>query len=324
MARRAIHVSKTQRAAFTLVELLVVIAIIAILIALLLPAIQQVREAARRSHCTNNLKQLTLALQNHHDAKGRFPPGGITKGTCCSTKSYTNWAIEILPYIEMASLYKQYRQDKYNEDPENQVVRETSVPTFQCPSEMGVDSLEKPDSGPGGTWSGQSGINYRRGSYRAMSGRSEGSTWWDTDQNTAAKRHWRGALHTTGMNGLEAENIKNIIDGTSNTLMLGETSTMSHQNRRTFWAYTYGPYIHSAATPQERIFWVDYDRCIAASGAGGENPCKRGWGSFHPKGLQFSFCDGSVTFISNEIDLETFCRLATIAERLHPQKWPQD
>ena len=322
MADQRLATTCARRAAFTLVELLVVIAIIAILIALLLPAIQQVREAARRSSCTNNLKQITLALLNHHDAKGCFPPGGITKGECCNTKSYTNWAVEILPYIEQMSLYKQYRQDKYNEDAENQIVRETSVATFQCTSEQGVDTLDRPDSGPAKNLS----IYYRRGSYRAMSGRTDGSVYWDTDSDgkSVGRMHWRGALHTTGVYSLVPEKISNILDGTSNTLMIGETSTMSHQTRRTFWAYSYGPYLHSVATPQERTLWVDYDRCIKESGAGGENPCKRGWGSFHPKGLQFSFCDGSATFITTDIDMETFCRLATIAERLHPQKWPPD
>lgn len=316
-------IARTSRG-FTLVELLVVIAIIAILIALLLPAIQHVREAARRSHCTNNLKQIALALHAHHDAKNRFPPGNVTKGPCCNTKSYTNWAIEILPYLELMSLYKQYRQDKFNEDPENAAVRESSVPVYQCPSEIGVDTLDKPDSGPGGTWNNQPGIFYRRGSYRAMTGRSDGTFWWDTDENKGVSRKLRGVLHTVGTNGLQPESIKNVTDGMSNTLMIGETSTYTRQQRRTFWAYSYGPYIHSAAVPQPRTLWVDYDRCTAAGGTGKDNPCKRGWGSFHPNGLQFAFCDGSVNFLSTEIDMETFCRLATIAEGLHPEKWPPE
>src|SRR5262249_32917461 len=112
--------SRTARAGFTLIELLVVIAIIAILIGLLLPAVQKVREAANRMSCTNNLKQIGLALHNYHDTESTFPPGGITNGFCCGTQSGPTWTIWLLPYIEQAALYKQYDFSKTNEHPNNQ------------------------------------------------------------------------------------------------------------------------------------------------------------------------------------------------------------
>src|SRR5579871_6739178 len=108
------HVSAER--AFTLIELLVVIAIIAVLIGLLLPAIQKVREAANRMSCSNNLKQVGLALHNYHSANGTFPPGGITNGPCCTTNSGPNWAIFLLPYIEQDNLFQQYVMTKANED----------------------------------------------------------------------------------------------------------------------------------------------------------------------------------------------------------------
>jgi prepilin-type N-terminal cleavage/methylation domain-containing protein len=115
---------------FTLVELLTVIAIIGILVAILLPAVQAAREAARRSRCNNNLKQIGLALQLYHGAHKTLPPGGIMYGPCCSTKSYTNWAIAILPFLEEEPLYNLYDQQAFNEDNVNARVREAFVNTF--------------------------------------------------------------------------------------------------------------------------------------------------------------------------------------------------
>jgi len=230
---------------FALVELLVVIAIIAMLVTLLLPAVQSAREAARKTQCANNLKQMGLGIHNYHSAKGDFPPGGITEGPCCNTKSRECWTISILPFIEEQALHDRYDFTAFNEDPENEFVRQAIVPTYMCPSEPQADALDKPESGPGNN------LLYRRGSYRCMGGRVLGpENYWDRDNDLP--RHWRGVMHVVGVSNLKPEKVKNITDGTSRTLAIGEMATVTHKRRRTFWAYSYLGYNTSVATTQSR------------------------------------------------------------------------
>lgn len=125
-----------HRYAFTLIELLVVIAIIAVLIGLLLPAVQQAREAARRTQCKNNLKQLALALHSYEATYGVFPPGalGSTGGTAASEK-LTTWPTYLLPLLEQAALYNQYNFNLRFDDPGNASVVIRKLPMFLCPSQ---------------------------------------------------------------------------------------------------------------------------------------------------------------------------------------------
>ena len=155
---------------FTLVELLVVIAIIGLLMALLLPAVQLAREAARRTSCVNNLRQVGTAIHLYNDHHTSFPPGGISPGPCCSVESYTSWTIQILPFLDQRNIYDQYSQEEPNEARVNKQVREFFVPTFSCPSDIMRTAKDQPSSGP----AHDRKLQYMPGSYRGVGGKSDG------------------------------------------------------------------------------------------------------------------------------------------------------
>ena len=323
------------RRAFTLIELLVVIAIIAILIGLLVPAVQKVREAAARAQCQNNLKQIGLALHNYHDTNRQFPPGGISNGDCCSTEGGPNWAILILPYIEQANLFKLYDQTTTVEDARNAALRTAFVPTYTCPSDLNSNKLMIPASGPGAN----AGANYATGSYRGIAGTSDGTAWWDDatgnpqTTGTGITLAYRGVLHAGidykrpskfGRAGINSpygnpERIASIIDGTSNTLVVGEYTTSTSVNRTTFWAYEYTSFAMSEVCilpPQSRQMLNDYDACANQLPPGftnGSNPCKRGLASFHTGVVNFLLADGSVRAISTNVDMALLAAMATVA-----------
>jgi prepilin-type N-terminal cleavage/methylation domain-containing protein/prepilin-type processing-associated H-X9-DG protein len=313
----------TRRTAFTIIELLVVITIIGILIALLLPAVQAARESARRLQCANNLKQIGLALHTYHDAIGSFPPGNINRGAgmCPGSaepvRSYStqfgNWLIAILPYIEQGALYEQYDNHYPNESPQNRLVRETTVAAYVCPSDIAVRTLAVPATGPATLV----GAKYAPGSYRAVTGWSgDGVNFLDSEMMFDYEPAWRGPIHavyTSRAWGYGSEKFSDITDGTSTTLLVGESMTSTNLPRRTFWAYSFAYYTLSAATCQQRTLWADYDRAVQCGGIGDEIPCKRHWGSFHSNGMNFVFCDGATHFIHADIDLNVLGNTATIA-----------
>jgi len=334
--------ARSKLDAFTLIELLVVIAIIAVLIGLLLPAVQKVREAANRMSCTNNLKQIGLALHNHHDAKGTLPPGGMQTGYN-GTPCYSNWAIEILPFIEHDALYNTYNQLLPNADPANKLgkggdnynaIALKRVKTYECPSDLLAGKAENPASGP------DNGRPWMHSSYRANSGRGNSNnaeTAWDTWEpdlwpGKTINQSFKGPLHGTASayNGVPAqtasgvsamggpERFANITDGLSNTIMAGEYTNNDVTRRATFWGYTYASYNQSSFLTESRILGNSYNKCwkpdgVHEGGAGRDNPCKRGWGSMHPGGMNILLCDGSVRFISFDVDINLLAAMATIA-----------
>lgn len=321
---------------FTLVELLVVIAIIAMLVTLLLPAVQQAREAARRSQCQNNIKNIALACLNFESALQKMPPS-YTPGGCCGTPSYETWTVMILPYVEEQGLYDLYNFDLPNDcrstDAEcaksNAIVRTQRLELHICPSDIGTEVPGRPASGPG------SGDVWARGSYRGNAGRSDGHPrWWDSQQNISQMpKGWRGPLTTScgpkslwekpgsdasyceGPNALRSEvQMRHIADGTSKTLFIGEQTTNDNGPdavaRRTFWAYGYTSYNKSEVVPESRSMFSNYEQCRKF---GEENVCKRAWGTAHTNGsIMFAFVDGSVRAIEAATDMNVFAAQASI------------
>jgi prepilin-type N-terminal cleavage/methylation domain-containing protein len=305
------RLSRLTRRGFTLVELLVVIAIIGLLVALLLPAVQAAREAARRGQCSSNMRQIGLALQNYHDLQKSFPPGSIFLGTCCSDESYISWPISLLPYLEQGPLSERYDHNETNESGSNQFVREQFIAVYACPSEPQTRQLLEPETGPAHDLQ----LVYMPGSYRGVGGRSDGTGWWDNyPQYLSLPPAWAGVLHVVD-GRLRPESFASISDGTSNTLMVGEYGTKSRIHRRTFWAYSYASYNKSDVIPESRTLLNDYDRCAAIGGQGGLQACSRGWGSFHPGIVQFLLADGSVRPVSRSVNMQLLAEAATIAGR---------
>lgn len=317
MPRQTLPARTALRGGFTLVELLVVIAIIALLVLLLLPAVQAAREAARRTQCLNNLKQLALGVLNFESANGRLPAGSTVRQVAILGPYHSTWAVDILPFIEEQPLHDLWQPETGFSDPPNRLLRETFIPTHLCPSDIELDKLQSPETGRG------TGVLWAPGSYRAMSGHStglNGDWYWD---NPLAANHpdnmpsWsRGSMHVTitidDRSDYSPEKIKNLTDGTSKTLMIGEYHTISHQSRRSFWAYAYTSYNQSSAFEESRVLIADYDRCVAIGG-GGAHTCKRGWGSLHSGSIvQFAQCDGAVRTIETGIDMRLFVAGATI------------
>lgn len=329
---------------FTLVELLVVIAIIGILVALLLPAIQAAREAARRAQCQNNLRQLGVAILNYESTKKELPPGGVTEGNL-GTPSGAGWSILILPYLEEQALFDKYDFDEPNEshldiDKDgliNSVVREADVKAFDCPSDEETDLNDRPASGPG------TSVFYNRGSYRGNAGLytvKSFSLWDSSGEQEKDAVNERGPLPGIGKiynnpwspNRVELSHwsltkpvrIAHITDGTSSTVLLGEKAHRGEspeaRRRRTFWAYTYTSYQRSLTYLETRSIISDYDRCLEIGGDAAnyrdgrvDDPCKRSWGSLHSGGFHVAMCDASIQFIPESVDIFVFGAMSTIA-----------
>jgi len=263
-----------SRKAFTLVELLVVIAIIGVLVALLLPAVQAAREAARRSSCSNNMRQIGVAMHNHHDTFRQLPTGWVAPANDAEGSPGWGWASQSLNFIEQSNLYDQIRFSLPVTDSNNQLARETVVDTFLCPSDIGQDRFTL------GT------VDVARSNYVGMYG---------TDEIEDAPSNGNGMFfHNSKLR------FSSVTDGLSNTLMVGERhSKIEHS--------TWTGVVNGGAEAMARIVGA------ADHTPNDEHAHFDDFSSLHPGGVMFLNADSSVRFLANTVNLNTYKAMATRA-----------
>jgi prepilin-type N-terminal cleavage/methylation domain-containing protein/prepilin-type processing-associated H-X9-DG protein len=317
---------RASRAAFTLIELLVVIAIIAVLIGLLVPGVQKVREAANRMSCTNNLKQIGMALHGYHDAQGTIP---ANLRPAANSTVRVRWATYILPYIEQANLWKNYNLTVNWSDPLNLPVTSSRIKTYECPSSP---SGQKQDGAPDTTpaWSNIVANTDYAGIYGVHPFLATAGLV-DIAGNT------RGAISKT--QGLR---FADFLDGTSNTLFVTESagrpdifrngklavaaSTTARVNGGGWCrpaseiAFLLGTdatgTIPTSATSTS-VTAINATNGLDYIAAGGTTSTLFGTDgssqlySFHTGGVNATLVDGSVRFISASTSIRTLARLVT-------------
>ena len=218
---------RSRRTAFTLIELLVVITIIGILTGLLLPAVQSVREAARQTQCTNNLKQIGLALHNFHDSRGSFPPGYVSQvgsgGLADDLGPGWGWATSILPFIEQQTTYSQINLSKDITDPANATVRMTTLGVFLCPSDGGKSTFTVQSLGGSSPLTGSDGqpVQVAHGDYVGVFGNPEITP----DPGFLSTAPERAITHRGMFCRNTAVRLRDVTDGTSNTIFVGERTS---------------------------------------------------------------------------------------------------
>lgn len=306
-----------KRRGFTLIELLVVIAIIAVLIALLLPAVQQAREAARRTQCKNNLKQFGLAIHNYNDLSNILPVPIMSAGGGCCNLAGIGALVHLLPYLDQAPLYNTINVTNplvpwYLPVPSTAPVGsryfEVAPPVFRCPSDTSTVLVNANGQGAWAT-----------GSY----GLCDGAQFHDSHNGCTA---YQGNVFGTGPSDLAgspdgtqisgiysrggfAARFRDCTDGLSNTIFMGEIRSECSDHALQGWANT-NTNFYSTTAP------INFNTCPNAPGYGA-TPCNynstwntsMGFKSRHVGGADFLLGDGSTRFISENIDYMTYQRL---------------
>lgn len=323
-------------AAFTLVELLVVIAIIGVLVALLLPAVQAAREAARRQQCQNNLRQLSLGLLNYESARGSFPPAfefaqGQEPAALAPNAIGPNWAVRLLPFIEQAAIFNLIDKSvtatgnwgSAKAPPSighanNAPVRMAVIEAFRCPSDTNYSSTMMQFTPAAGA------SQWARGNYAANAGNGPLFNRGGDGIFGPNSDGWRDGRRRGVIGPNVAAKLKQITDGTSNTLLLGEVRAgITAQDRRGTWALGQagasvlfwfgqtgddnGPNVCSAlADDTAGLTAADTDLMMkeCMPDYTGDNMQNQATvRSTHLGGVNVGLVDGSAHFISNEVDI---------------------
>ena len=317
-------VGTVNKRAFTLVELLVVIAIIGVLVALLLPAVQAAREAARRAQCQNNAKQLTLALLNYHDTFDGFPPGANftdpmkSNNRVVTSEAEWSWGAYLLPFIEQNALHDQLRVTERTpaSKPHIQIadsangprvieLLESRIDAFRCPSDDGPDLNELRQ--------GNGGIPSAASNYVGVNGPGWGDPGSKWLKRTDGEGEPTGIFNIIRPQGLgDVTRLREVTDGSSNTAIIGERAWQScgvltngalalllwdDSQAREAWGMS--DVLGSGTASMNGCPLSGFDR---ADDGNQDDPFRAGFSSAHPGGGFFGFCDGSVHFISENID----------------------
>jgi prepilin-type N-terminal cleavage/methylation domain-containing protein/prepilin-type processing-associated H-X9-DG protein len=303
-----------NRGAFTLIELLVVIAIIGILIGLLLPAVQKVREAANRARCSNNLKQIGLGVHNYHATNECMMPGNPNLGNFYngSKFAYNNnestWITYLLPYIEQDSIYRTIVwTDNFGDHPNGTDTCVTSqLKTFLCPSDaQGSDHAL---------------TYYAKGSYAANNGIGP----YIYIQSTALNVSNASTVVDPGPIGVNSKTrFTDILDGTSNTALASEIRRAPGDDFRGVLHYPEGPLYHHNLTPNDLTpdkirtslcSTTTFAPCVGVFASWDQRNLTITARSFHPGGVNVVLCDGSVRFVSQSVSVTTWQALGTMAK----------
>lgn len=298
------HLRNPRFRGFTLVELLVVIAIIGILIALLLPAVQAAREAARRMNCSNKMKQIALAIHNYHDVFKAFPSGTLssvpvtysTANWCTSgsaSQSRASWTVLILPYLESSPLHDQFdfggtftSTSNVPGNATNHALFSVTNSNYQCPS----------DSNSKGTNNNTSYFGVQGGG---------------TTPNCSSS----GGLRVFFINGILYHNsqtqFRDITDGTSSVFMVGESKyCLSRTGRSDGFHSGWASAMKRDGSGSPLVLAAAMEQINSWPKHGGNsdtlNYMTRMFGSFHPGGCQFAYADGSVHFVAETIDINLY------------------
>ena len=310
MSKKRVRLAPSSRG-FTLIELLVVIAIIAVLVSLLLPAVQQAREAARRSQCRNNLKQIGLALHNYHDSNNVFPMGlsDSVWGATEITGDGWAWGAAILPYLDQGALYNQFN---FNVNPYNtagnQALVATPLTVFNCPSDTKPDVVS---NNPGSAGTGKGTAAVATASYQGSAGPFDGTPCVQSGTVPVPDARDIGLFRVN-----TSLNFRHITDGTSNVFAAGEvhwipdgtdvTGTAAGSDRQFIYGHVTtsgGPSCsNNGVNNNGAHLHIRWARGKLNGPFLSTANLERSFHSNHAGGAHFLMGDGSVRFVSDTID----------------------